>query len=164
MILLFRYVIKILQYKRNFKNFDKVKFKEEINNIDLNALFSQSENNVNSLFNSFFHAINSVLDKHAPLVKTTKKELSLLSKPRINKEIKHLMWKRDKCFNKYCCNKNPQEKRTLHDAFKVLRNQLSFEIKKSKKSYYESYFERHKSDSSSIWKGIDIPNNTKTKK
>ena len=142
------------QFKRNFKNFDKVKFKEDISNIDLNALFSQYENDVNSLFNSFFEAINTILDKHAPLVKTTKKELSLLSKPWINKEIKHLMWERDKCFKKYCHNKNTQEKQAFHDTFKKLRNQVNFEIKKSKKSYYESYFEKHKSDSSSVWKGI----------
>ena len=36
------------------------------------------------------------------LTKVTKKERTLQSKPWINKEIKHLLWKRDKFFRKYC--------------------------------------------------------------
>ena len=47
---------------------------------------------------TFFIKLSEIVDHHVPLTKVTKKERTLQSKPWINKEIKHLMWKRDKLF------------------------------------------------------------------
>ena len=51
---------------------------------------------------TFFIKLSEIVDHHVPLTKVTKKERTLQSKPWINKEIKHLMQKRDKLFLKYC--------------------------------------------------------------
>ena len=50
----------------------------------------------------FYKTFSKIVDHHARLIKVTKKERTSQSKPWINnKEIKHLMWKRDKLFRKY---------------------------------------------------------------
>ena len=63
-------------------------------------------NDINEIFDIFYKTLSEIVDRHAPLTKVTKKERTLQSKPWINKEIKHLMWKRDKLFRKYCACKN----------------------------------------------------------
>ena len=52
------------------------------------------------------------------LTKVTKKERNLQSKPWINKESKHLMWKRKKLFWKYCACKNETQKKLIHKELK----------------------------------------------
>lgn len=39
--------------------------------------------------------------------------------------------------------------------FKTLRNKVKFDIKESKKKYYESYFVENKNKTANIWKGIN---------
>ena len=46
----------------------------------------------------FYKTLSEIVDHHGPLTKVSKKERTLQSKPWINKEIKHVMWKRDKLF------------------------------------------------------------------
>ena len=67
-------------------------------------------NDINEIFDIFYKTLSEIVDRHAPLTKVTKKERTLQSKPWINKEIKHLMWKRDKLFRKYCACKNETQK------------------------------------------------------
>ena len=47
---------------------------------------------------TFYKTLSEIVDRHVPLTKVTKKERTLWSKPWINKEIKHLMWKRGRLF------------------------------------------------------------------
>ena len=41
-----------------------------------------------------------------------------------------------------------------HNQFKVLRNQVTFEIRNSKVHYLKPFFENNKNDSKKVWKGI----------
>ena len=66
--------------------------------------------------------LTEIVDRHAPLTKVTKKDRILQSKPQIKKEIKHLMWKRDILFRKFCASKNETQKQLIHEEFKKLRN------------------------------------------
>ena len=50
---------------------------------------------INEIFDIFYKILSEIVGRHAPLTKVTKKERTWQSKPWINKEIKHLMWKRD---------------------------------------------------------------------
>ena len=85
-------------YKRNFDNFDSNKLKEDLCKIDWVNEILKNGNDINEIFDTFYKTLSEIVDRHAPLTKVTKKERTLQSKPWINKEIKHLMWKRDKLF------------------------------------------------------------------
>ena len=139
---------------RNFKNFDNDTFNADLLEIDWNNLIFNSGNDVNKIFDNFYHEVTRLLNTHAPLRKQTKKETSLKSKPWINKEIQNLMWKRDKLFRKYCKEKDLSLKQSIHNQFKSLRNQVSFMIKKAKHDYFDTYLEKNKNNISNTWKGI----------
>ena len=64
------------------------------------------------------------------------------------------MWERDKLFRKYCREKDSVKKVDYHNQFKVLRNQVTFEIRNSKVHYIKYFFENNKNDSKKVWKGI----------
>ena len=60
-------------------------------------------------------------------------------KPRINKQIQYLMWKRDNLFE----SKDLIQKNIIHNEFKGLRSIVTYETRKSKKGYFKSYFEKN---------------------
>ena len=93
-------------YKRNFDNFDRNKLKEDLHKIDWVNEILKNSNDINEVFDTFHKTLSEMVDYHAPLTKVTEKEKTLQSKPWINKETKHIMWKRDKFFQKYCACKN----------------------------------------------------------
>ena len=84
-------------YKRNF---DSNKLKENLPKIDWINKILKNGNDVNEIFDIFYKTLSEIVDRHAPLTKVAKKERTLLSKPWINKEIKHLVWKKDELFRK----------------------------------------------------------------
>ena len=98
-------------YKRNFDKFENNKLKEDLRKIDWINEILKNGNDINEIFDIFYKTLSEIVDRHAPLTKVTKKERTLQSKPWINKEIKHLMWKRDKLFRKYCACKNETQKK-----------------------------------------------------
>ena len=115
-------------YKRNFDNFDNNKLKEHLRKIDWINEIWKNGNDINEIFETFYKTLNEIVDRHAPLAKVTKKERTLQSKPWINKEIKHFMWKRDKLFRKFCAYKNETQKKLIHEEFKKSRNNVTFSI------------------------------------
>ena len=64
------------------------------------------------------------------------------------------MWERDKLFRDYYACKDLIKKYIIHDEFKMLRNIVTYETRKSKKDYFKTYFEKNKNDTSLISKGI----------
>ena len=93
-------------YKRNFDKFDSNKLKEDLREIDWTNEILKNGNDINQIFDIFYKNHSETVDRHVPLSKVIKKERTLQTKPWTNKEIKHLMWKRDKLFRKYCACKN----------------------------------------------------------
>ena len=116
-------------YKRNF---DSNKLKENLPKTDWINKILKNGNDVNEIFDIFYKTLSEIVDRHAPLTKVAKKERTLLSKPWINKEIKHLVWKKDELFRKFCACKNETSKKLIHEEFKKLRTNLTFSICKSK--------------------------------
>ena len=85
-------------YKRNFDKVDSNKLREDLRKIDWINEILKNSNYINEIFDIFYKTLSEIVDHHGPLTKVTKKERTLQSKPWINKEIKHVMWKRDKLF------------------------------------------------------------------
>ena len=73
-------------------------------------------------------------------MKMSKKELSFLMKPWINKEVKLGMSKRDQIVRKYCNSKQTEIKEIFHAKFKNFRNQVIYKIL-TNNNYYKIYFE-----------------------
>mgnify|MGYP001800502907 CR=1 FL=1 len=140
--------------QRNFSKFDKEKFSKDLGKIEFQKLLNECHSDINLCFDKFYKITNNIADKHAPFRQVTKKEQSLQLKPWITKEIRHLIWERDKLFSKYCRAKDIRKKFELHEKFKRYRNEIVFKIRNSKKIYFQSFFEKNKNDSKKIWKGI----------
>ena len=49
----------------------------------------------------------------------------------------------------------------VHQLYNIFRNRVNRELKKSKKSYYSSYFEEHNNNIKKTWEGIRKIVNTK---
>ena len=101
------------------RNFDKLdnKLKEDLCKIDWNIEILKSGTDINEMFDIFYKTLSEIVDRHGPLTRVTKKERTLPSKPWINKQIKHLMWKRDELFRKYCACKHETQKKLIHEEF-----------------------------------------------
>ena len=86
------------------------KLKEYYDKIDWREVIRENDNNINNAFNSFYKVLTEVLNYHASLTKITTKERTLHLKPRINKEMKYLLWKKKKLFRNYCAGKDLMQK------------------------------------------------------
>ena len=84
---------------------------------------------VDDKFTSFYEEVSSLVDKHVPSKKMTRKEIKLQSKPWINFKIAKLIKYRDRLGRRMI------RKRTLDNEYlyKKIRKRVANEIKASKK-------------------------------
>ena len=105
---------------------------------------------VNDKFSNFHNKVSKWIREHVPLVKLSRKKLSLRSKPWINVRIEHMMAKREKYLRKF----NRTKSLDMEYLYKKFRNKIVCEIRKSKNDYYSQYFTEHKSNMKMLWSGI----------
>ena len=84
---------------------------------------------VDDKFISFYEGVSSLVDKHVPSKKMTRKEIKLQSKPWINFKIAKLIIYRDR-FKRRMIRKRTLDNEYLYKKF---RNRVANEIKASKK-------------------------------
>ena len=125
---------------RNFSNFSKDIFLEELSNIDL---FSNKPN-IDQMFSFFHKKLNNLINKHVPLQKPSKRQMKILAKPWITRGIRNSIRKKNKFFM--------QGDRV---NYKIYRNKISNLIRLSKKMYFYSYFENNISNIKKTWQGIN---------
>ena len=94
------------------------------------------------------------MDEFAPFKKLNSNDIKLKSKPWINKEVQHLMWKRDKLFRKFRTASDDNTKTKLYNDYKTLWNELTLLKRNNKLEYYKQYFEKNKKKTAALWKGI----------
>ena len=82
--------------ERNFKHFNEREFLEAIHNKNIDDVLCLDYKDPNISIENFYNNINYSLDEFAPFKKLNKNDIKLKGKPWINKEVQHLMWKRDK--------------------------------------------------------------------
>ena len=139
-------------YKRDFKNFNEMKFEEVVLSMDWDNICSLEKNDPNFSCNNFFNSITYQLDEFAPFKKVTRKEYNLILNPWFTKGILVKCDKRDSILKKISKETDPVTRTSLHNDYKKLRNEITTDKRKSKKSYYFSYFEKNKQKSSEICK------------
>ena len=81
--------------KRDFSHFDENKFINDYSALDLRFL-NDDNVSVDDKFTSFYEGVSSLVDKHVPSKKMTRKEIKLQSKPWINFKIAKLIKYRDR--------------------------------------------------------------------
>ena len=141
--------------ERDFKNFNEREFKETLSGIGWESVLQLDANDPNLSLANFHEKINFLLDECAPFRKLSKKDLSLKNKPWIDNTIIKKIRKRDKLLKKYNRCKDVVQKNIILNDFKVLRNEVTKLKRKSKESYYKHFFEKHKTNTATIWKGIN---------
>ena len=142
------------QFIRDWRKFDENNFSKDFKDINwVNSLVFQ-ENNCSKSTALFLDKINALLGKHAPLKKVSKKEQSFRNKPWINNDLKKLIEKKNKVFDKYIKAKNQFVKEKHHKHFKQLRNELQLELSLCKKEYFKIFFNENKNNIKATWIGI----------
>ena len=145
---------KVERYKRNTKNFDREKFLLEVLEIDWNDKIQLNKNDPNLSFKQLYSTVDSLINKHMPLQKLTKKELKLKEKPWISKQISQKIAVRDHLLKKLIQAKDPNIKKEYETEYKRVRNQIINEIKVSKKNYYQNFLTNNTNNMKNTWKGI----------
>ena len=150
-------------YKRNWKQFDKENFVADYIDINWKNELKPEKKDTDSSMGRFMELMNDLVDKHVPLEKVTQKEYKRKFKPWINDDILHKISNKNKIFKKYVKCKNIEDKRKLHEEYKILKNEITSLTRISKKSYYDKYFSKNKENLRKTWQGIKEIINIKSK-
>ena len=143
-------------YKHDYSKFNEQSFLDDISIQQWNC----ESQDVNLAFNDFSWRLKGCVDRHAPLKKLNKKQSKLQSKPWITKDILKQIKDRNKLFIKM--KKNPHDN-VIQDRYKTLRNKITDNIRKSKKDYYNKFFDENVNNLKKTWKGIkDLLHQKKT--
>ena len=148
-------------YIRDLNKFDRENFMLDILDTEWNSLID--EGNANLSFNQFLDTLNGIIDQYIPLRKLTNREYKRRYKPWITNGIINSISRKNKLFNMYCKTKDPTAKEQVFNDYKHLRNNINELLRKSKKSFYASYFTEHNANIKKIWQGIREIVNIKSK-
>ncbi len=110
-------------YQHDYTKFDQESFLADFNNLNFDYL-NDNQSDINLKFNKFLVTLESIVEKHAPLKKLTKKDIRLQNKPWINSKIRKMMKFRDKLLKKL--KKKPDPVVSL--AYKQFRNRVACEL------------------------------------
>ena len=141
-------------FKRDTTNFDNDKFIEELSNIDWYTELETASKDINKSFTILEAKVNSIIEKHMPLKRLTKKERKLKEKPWITQEIRTQIKKRDKVHKKFLRAKDNERKKELFKTFKEIRNKIVALCRASKKAYYRKFFAENSDNAKKTWQGI----------
>ena len=143
-------------FSRDYSKFSVDNFRDDVSIQNFNVEFED----VNDQFNDFYFKIEGCVNRHAPLKKLKPKEAKLQQKPWISKELIKMIKIRNRLFQRKKRQPNNLNVKKLYNLF---RNRINREIKKSKKDYYNQYFENNSNDIKKTWDGIRSIINTKEK-
>ena len=149
--------------KRDSRNFNNEHFLAEINEINWDHILQFEQKDTNLSFNIFYDKIESILDKHMPMRKITKKEFRQRYKPWVTYGILTSMRRRDRLLKAYINNKNPTKKEALHNEYKALRNHITNLLRDSKIHHYQNFFHENNKNLRKVWQGIKEIINIKNK-
>ena len=144
------------KYFRDFSNFSKEHFLEDISHIDFMALITED---VNKSMNNIVEKLRLISNKHAPLRKASKQKKRQLKKPWISKAILISIKKKQRLFKSHFLSNDPRK----IEEYKAYKNKLYRVIKAAKKIYLTNQFEMNKENLKVTWKLIgSVINRKKT--
>ena len=144
---------KKVNYSRDFRNFNKQEFNEELLNIDWSTVINESLD-TDSSYQGFYDKVEDIINHMAPYRKMTQRNVRLEQWPWITHGILVSMKVRDKLSKSRARAKDPQIKSELSEKYKRYRNMIVTLLKQSKNNYYSSYFLLKQSNIKKTWDGI----------
>ena len=148
-------------YERDWSNFVQENFILDYFSVDWNSL-TNNDKDVNLFFNNFLKRINAILDNHAPLRKVTKRKLTFRFKPWITLGLQKSISVKNSLFVKFIKSNDVNQKNEMHIKYKQYRNLLSTLLKRSKQSYFTTFFNGNLNNLKSTWKGTKNLSSLKT--
>ena len=150
-------------FKRDTKSFDRENFILDFIHIDWSGCLEADKKDVNNSFSIFFHKINELLDKYAPLKKVTHKQYKQRLKPWVTDKILDKISLRNNLLKRSISCKIPEQKTALYSQFKTVKNEITELTRRGKKEFYQNYFADNKKNLKKVWKGIKEIVNIKAK-
>ena len=141
-------------FHRSWSKFDKARFSHDFNSFNWNEILSLDANSVDESFNSFFTQFSNLLNNHAPIIKLSKRQLKLKSKPWITKDLLTSMKIQDNYFSDFKECSSPGLKHYLHSKYKAYRNRIVSLLRISKKLYYRDFFFSNSRNLKKTWEGV----------
>ena len=142
-------------FKKDFKNFNEREFEEiVVNGVNWDEICMIRIGDASASFKSFYDTVNFHLDEMAPDREISNKELKLMLKPWITKEILAKCDMRDDLLKKFKSEKDPDTAAQIYKEYKTLRNQITADKRRGKKAHSIAQFEKNKSSISTVWKSI----------
>ena len=142
-------------FKKDFKNFSEREFEEiVVNGVNWEEICMTRIGDASASFKSFYDTVNFHLDEMAPDHEISKKELKLMLKPWITKQILAKCDKRDDLLKKFKNEKNKETAAQIYKEYKTLRNQITSDKRRGKKVHNIAQFEKNKNSISTVWKSI----------
>ena len=136
---------------------------QELNNLDWLQIIKPETGDSNCALTNFENALKPTLDKYTPLEKVKNIDHKRRFKPWVTSVIRYHMRNRDKILRKYINTKVPVRKASLHEAYKSERNNVIELTRKSKLTFYKSYFSANSKNLRKVWQGIKNLINIKAK-
>ena len=115
------------------------------------------EEDLNKYGNNFLNVFNQLLDVHVPLktIKITNSKLKRDTKPWITSDTPKKIKLKDKTYQGFIKEQNPETKQDLSNDYKSKKNEITKLIRCSKKNYYSNYFKENCNNTKKLWKGIN---------
>ena len=111
--------------KRDFGNFEENLFIKDMERAPWGNILAVDDNDIDNKVTIFENIHREIIDRHAPF-RTFR--VTRPASPWLNEDIKKIMDNRDKYKNKFNLDKKPE----TEEMFKILRNNVSHEIRRAK--------------------------------
>lgn len=131
---------------RNMKKYDKMLFRQDLQQIDWETILSPFNNDPVSMAATFQEIFESILNLHAPV---RKKRVRSQFAPWLTASLKNLMMERDML--KQEAEKYPEK----WPAYKRLRNQVTREMRNAIRDYYHGLIDENIGNPKKMWKTIN---------
>ena len=95
---------------------------------------------IQQIYSMIFWRLEGCVDRHAPIKKLNSREIKLKVRPWISSELSNMIKVKNKLFGR---KKRQPTNENVKLLYNIFRNRVNRELRKSKKSYYATYFEEH---------------------
>ena len=142
-------------YKRDMSKFCDREFEDVVvNGLNWEEICMLRFNDSNVAFSSFNNTINFHLDEMSPYKKVTLKEYRLMLKPWITTDILNKCKERDKLLKEILKENDATKLVELREKYNKMRNEITNDKRRSKKTFFTTQFEKNKNKSSKVWQNI----------
>lgn len=142
--------------RRNYKNLNISNLESDFNKIDWDSEV-YNEPNIDTCFENIISETEKLLENHLPLTELSRRKSKYIHKPWIDSDLLNEIRTQNELYNKKC---KPTHNLNINiennERFKIQKNKVTAMRRKKKTIYFRSYFEKHKSDSRKMWKGINL--------